>query len=172
MLGIITTSMVAGQIVSRTGRYRPVLMVGPPLLAAGFYLLTRIGVDSTQLEVTRDVVVVGLGVGLMMQTLIVAVQNSVPRRTLGVATASTQFFRTVGATAGVTVLGAIVTSRLGGQAAAASPAELANALHPIFAVGIGLAGVVLAAVLFIPHIELRQTLEDRPLQPELLEEAA
>jgi uncharacterized membrane protein YbhN (UPF0104 family) len=100
------------------------------------------------------------------------VQNSVPRRTLGVATASTQFFRTVGATAGVTVLGAIVTSRLGGQAAGASPAELASALHPIFAVGIGLAGVVLAAVLFIPHIELRQTLEDRPLQPELLEEAA
>jgi EmrB/QacA subfamily drug resistance transporter len=66
MLGIITTSMVAGQIVSRTGHYRPVLMVGPPLLAVGFYLLTRIGVDSTQLEVTRDVVVVGLGVGLMM----------------------------------------------------------------------------------------------------------
>jgi EmrB/QacA subfamily drug resistance transporter len=172
MLGIITTSMVAGQIVSRTGHYRPVLLAGPPLLATGFYLLTGIGVDSSQLDVTRDVVIVGLGVGLMMQTLIVAVQNSVPRRTLGVATASTQFFRTVGATAGVTVMGAIVTSRLGGQATGASPAELANALHPIFAVAIALAVVVLVVILFIPHIELRQTLEDRPIQPEVLEEAA
>jgi len=174
MLGIITTSMVAGQIVSRTGRYRPVLMAGPPLLAIGFYLLTGIGVNSSQLDVTRDVVIVGLGVGLMMQTLIVAVQNSVPRRTLGVATASTQFFRTVGATAGVTIMGAIVTSRLGKQTtgAGASPAEVANALHPIFVVAIGLAVVVLAAILFIPHIELRQTVEDRPLQPEVLEEAA
>jgi MFS family permease len=149
-----------------------VLIAGPPVLAAGFYLLTRIGVDSSQLDVTRDVVIVGLGVGLMMQTLIVAVQNSAPRRTMGIATASIQFFRTVGATAGVTVMGAIVTSRLGGAAAGASPAELADALHPIFVVGIVLAAVVLGAVLFIPHIELRQTLEERPLQAELLEEAA
>jgi EmrB/QacA subfamily drug resistance transporter len=172
MLGIITTSMVSGQIVSRTGRYRPVLMAGPPILAAGFYLLTRIGVDSSQIDVTRDVVIVGLGVGLMMQTLIVAVQNSTPRRTMGVATASIQFFRTVGATAGVTVMGAIVTSRLGGAAESASPAALATALHPIFVVGIALAAVVLAAVLFIPHIELKHTLEERPLQTEVLEEAA
>jgi hypothetical protein len=69
-------------------------------------------------------------------------------------------------------MGAIVTSRLGGQATGASPAELANALHPIFAVAIALAVVVLVAILFIPHIELRQTLEDRPIQPEVLEEAA
>jgi EmrB/QacA subfamily drug resistance transporter len=172
MLGIITTSMLAGQIVSRTGRYRPVLIAGPPILATGFFLLTRIGVDSSQLEVTRDVVIVGLGVGLMMQTLIVAVQNSVPRRTLGVATASTQFFRTVGATVGVTVLGSVVTSRLGGNAVGASPADLSAALHPIFAVGIALAAVVLGAVLFVPHIELKHTLEERPLQAELLEEAA
>jgi EmrB/QacA subfamily drug resistance transporter len=172
MLGIITTSIVAGQIVSRTGRYRPVLLAGPPVLATGFFLLTGVGVHSSQLDVTRDVVIVGMGVGLMMQTLIVAVQNSVPRRTLGVATASTQFFRTVGATTGVTVMGAIVTSRLGGEASEASPAALAAALHPIFAIGILLAGVVLAAVLFVPHIELRQTLEERSRQPELLEEAA
>jgi EmrB/QacA subfamily drug resistance transporter len=172
MLGIITTSVAAGQIVSRTGRYRPVLLAGPPVLATGFFLLTGIGVHSSQLDVTRDVVIVGMGVGLMMQTLIVAVQNSVPRRTLGIATASTQFFRTVGATAGVTVMGAIVTSRLGGEASEADPAALASALHPIFAVGIVLAGVVLAAVLFVPHIELRQTLEERARQPELLEEGA
>jgi EmrB/QacA subfamily drug resistance transporter len=73
MLGIILTSIAAGQLVSRTGRYRPVLIAGPPLLAAGFFLLSRLGVDSTRLVVTRDVVIVGLGIGLMMQTLTVAV---------------------------------------------------------------------------------------------------
>jgi EmrB/QacA subfamily drug resistance transporter len=172
MLGIITTSMLAGQFVSRTGHYRPVLLSGPPLLALGFFLLTRIGVHSTQLGVTRDVVIVGLGIGLMMQTLTVAVQNSVSRRSLGVATASTQFFRTVGAMTGVTVMGALVTSRLGSDAAGASPSELAAALHPVFAIAVALAGVVLVAVLFVPHIDLKQTFEERAPKPDLLEEAA
>jgi EmrB/QacA subfamily drug resistance transporter len=172
MLGIITTSMVAGQLVSRTGHYRPVLLAGPPLLATGFFLLAGLGVHSSQLDVTRDVVIVGLGVGLMMQTLTVAVQNSVSRRVIGVATASTQFFRTVGATAGVTVMGAIVTMRLGGNPAGASPARLAGALHPVFVIALGLAAIVFIAVLFVPHIELRQTMEEKVKQPEILEEAA
>jgi MFS family permease len=169
---MITTSILAGQIVSRTGHYRPVLMAGPPLLATGFFLLAQLGAHSTQLEVTRDVVIVGLGIGLMMQTLTVAVQNSVKRRNLGIATASTQFFRTVGATAGVSVLGAIVTSRLGGAAVAVSPAQLAAAIHPVFVIATALTVLILAAVLFVPHIELKQTLEERLPQPELLEEAA
>jgi EmrB/QacA subfamily drug resistance transporter len=172
MLGIITTSMVAGQLVSRTGHYRPVLVVGPPLLAFGFFLLAGLGVDSSRLEVTRDVVIVGLGIGLMMQTLTVAVQNSVSRRALGVATASTQFFRTVGAMAGVSVMGAIVTSRLGGNAVGATPAALSAALHPVFVIAIGLAAVVFVAVLFVPHIDLKQTLEEKARRPEILEEAA
>jgi EmrB/QacA subfamily drug resistance transporter len=172
LLGIVTTSMVAGQLVSRTGHYRPVLIAGPPLLATGFFLLAGLGVHSSQLDVTRDVVLVGLGIGLMMQTLTVAVQNAVSRRAIGVATASTQFFRTVGATAGVTVMGAIVTSRLGGNAAGASPAKLAAALHPIFVIAIGLAAIVFIAILFVPHIELRQTMEEKVKQPEILEEAA
>jgi hypothetical protein len=122
--------------------------------------------------VTRNVVIVGLGIGLMMQTLTVAVQNSVKRGALGVATASTQFFRTVGAMTGVTVMGAIVTSRLGGNAAGANPAELAAALHPVFVIPIGLAAVILAAVLFVPHIDLKQTFEEKVRRPEILEEAA
>ena len=172
MLGIIATSMAAGQLVSRTGRYRPVLITGPPLLALGFFLLARLGVHSSQLEVTRDVVIVGLGIGLMMQTLTVAVQNSVSRRALGVATASTQFFRTVGAMAGVSVMGAIVTARLGGNAAGATPAALSAALHPVFVIAIGLAAIVFVAVLFVPHIDLKQTLEEKARRPEILEEAA
>jgi EmrB/QacA subfamily drug resistance transporter len=173
MLGIITTSIIAGQLVSRTGHYRPVLLAGPPLLALGFFLLSGIGLDTSRLAVTRDVVIVGLGIGLMMQTLTVAVQNSVSRRAIGVATASTQFFRAVGAMAGVAVMGTIVTSRLGGQATGrVDPAALAAAIHPIFVISIALAAVALVAVLFVPHIDLKHTLEEKAKQPEILEEAA
>jgi len=124
--------------------------------------------------VTRDVVIVGFGVGLMMQTLTVGVQNSVGRRRIGVATASVQFFRTVGAMTGVSVMGAIVTARLGGAVASGrvDPGILASALHPVFILAIGLAAVAFAAVLFVPHIELRQTLEEVPANPELVQEAA
>jgi hypothetical protein len=84
-----------------------------------------------------------------------------------------QFFRTIGAMAGVSVMGAIVTARLGGEVTGhVTPASLATALHPIFLLAIGLAAIALAAVLFVPHIELRQTLEDAPKKPELLQEAA
>jgi EmrB/QacA subfamily drug resistance transporter len=172
MLGIIATSILAGQLVSRTGHYRPVLLGGPPLLATGFLLLAGLDVHATQLDLTRDVVIVGFGIGLMMQTLTVAVQNSVRRRNLGIATASTQFFRTVGAMVGVTAMGAIVTSQLGGNAAAASPAQLATAIHPVFVIAGALSAVVLAAVLFVPHIELKHTLEERLPTHEPLEEAA
>jgi MFS family permease len=173
MLGIIGTSVLAGQLVSRTGRYRPVLMAGPPFLAAGFFLLSLIGVHTSELTITRDVVIVGFGIGLMMQTLTVAVQNSVGRRRIGVATASVQFFRTIGAMTGVSVMGAVVTARLGRTVTGGvSPAALATALHPIFLIAIGLAAVALAAVLFVPHIELRQTMEEGPASPELVPEAA
>jgi EmrB/QacA subfamily drug resistance transporter len=173
MLGIILTSVVAGQIVSRTGHYRPVLLAGPPFLALGFLLLTHLGVDSSRLAVTRDIVIVGLGIGAMMQTLTVAVQNSVRPRDIGVATASQQFFRAVGAMTGVAVMGTIVTSRLGATAtAAADPARLASAIHPIFVIALGLAAVAFLAVLWVPHIELRHTMEERARNPELLEEAA
>jgi tellurite resistance protein TehA-like permease len=75
--------------------------------------------------------------------------------------------------AGVSVMGAIVTARLGGVATGqVSPAELANALHPIFFLAIALAAVALAAVFFVPHIELRKTMEEATTSPELLQEAA
>jgi Na+-driven multidrug efflux pump len=97
----------------------------------------------------------------------------VSRRAIGVATASTQFFRAVGAMAGVAVMGSIVTSRLGGRGTSGvDPAKLAAALHPVFLISIGLVAVAFVAVLFVPHIELRQTMEERVQQPELLEEAA
>ena len=74
----------------------------------------------------------------------------------------------------ISVMGAIVTARLGGSATGSgvAPEALASALHPIFLLAIGLAGVALAAVLFVPHIELRQTMDETARSPELLKEAA
>jgi MFS family permease len=173
MLGLIAASVVSGQIVSRTGRYRAVLLAGPPVMAAGLYLLMQLGVDASAGAVTRDVVIVGAGIGLVMQTFVVVVQNAVPRTQIGVATASTQFFRSIGATVGVTVMGAIVTARAGAEAADATPAELAGALHAAFFVALLLVAVAFVATLFVPHTELRHTMGDaRSASPELVEEAA
>jgi len=172
MLGWIGASVVAGQIVSRTGRFRPVLLTGPPVMAAGFWLLSQVTVGSSSGAVIRDAVIVGAGIGLMMQTFVVVVQNAVPRHSLGIATASTQFFRSIGATVGVTALGAVVTAQLGSRAATlASPERLADALHPVFLASVGLAGAAFLATLFVPHAELRRTVEERPAT-QLVEEAA
>jgi EmrB/QacA subfamily drug resistance transporter len=169
MLGVVTASVLAGQVVSRTGHYRPVLLTGPPLLALGFLLLMQLGPDSSPGAVTRDVILVGLGIGLMMQTFVVAVQNAVPRRMIGIATASTQFFRSIGATVGVTAMGAIVTAGLG--TSTPSPEQLSGGLHTAFALALVLAGAAFAATLFVPHRELRGTIEEARA-PEVLQEAA
>jgi EmrB/QacA subfamily drug resistance transporter len=169
MLGIVTASVLAGQIVSRTGHYRPVLLAGPPLMATGFLLLMDLGPASSAATVTRDVVIVGFGIGLMMQTFVVAVQNAAPRRMIGIATASTQFFRSIGATVGVTAMGAIVTARLGGGPP--TPERLTDGLHGAFALALVLAAVAFLATLFIPHKELQGTIAETR-QPDLLEEAA
>ena len=161
MLGWITASALSGQVVSRTGHYRPVLLAGPPIMATGFYLLAGMDPSATALDATRNVIIVGVGVGLLMQNFTVVVQNAVPRSLMGTATASTQFFRSIGATAGVTAMGAIMLARLGAsEASSAGPAELANALQPAFALGILLCALTFVTTLFLPHTELRATMDD------------
>lgn len=188
MLALIAASVISGQIVSRTGHYRSILLAGPLVLAGGFYLLTRLGVDSSNGEVTRDMVVVGLGLGLGMQTYVLVVQNAVPQRLMGVATSTTQFFRTVGATVGVTVMGAILTNRLHTELAERAPAgsgtaelspgsllggaelpgaaagvlreSLNAAIHPVFVIGLPLMLVAFAATLLVEHRELRTSVHE------------
>ncbi len=160
MLAWIGASMVAGQIVSRTGRSRPVLLVGPPFMAIGFALLATMGADASTIEVIRNVAILGLGVGLMMQTLVVVVQNAAPREMMGAATASAQFSRWIGSAIGVTLMGAVVASRLGSSSTGtASPAELAAALNPAFWCGLAIVGIALGAVLALPDTKLRKTFE-------------
>src|SRR5205085_2316009 len=105
MLGAVTTSFLAGQLVSRTGRYRWNVVLGPPVLALGMALLWRMNVHTTNGEAARNMVVAGVGIGSMMQVFVLSVQNAVPRARIGSATALTQFSRQMGATIGVSVMG-------------------------------------------------------------------
>src|SRR5918912_567219 len=171
MLGAVTTSFVSGQIVSRIGRYRPNTIVGPIVLGIGMLLLSRMGPSTTNGVAARNMVVAGIGLGAMMQMFVLSVQNSVPTRAMGSATALTQFSRSIGATLGVTLMGVIVNQGLPRAARGHEQlshrlpprlrADLADALHPAFLAAAAVCGVVLvASILWIREVPLRRGFED------------
>jgi predicted MFS family arabinose efflux permease len=173
LLGAVTTSFLSGQIVSRTGRYRPNTLIGPVVLGIGELLLWRMGVSTTNAEAARNMVIAGIGLGMMMQIFVLSVQNSVSRAQMGSATALTQFSRSIGATLGVTLMGVIVNQRLppsvNTQGAvihrlpAAGRVALANALHPAFLLAAVLCGLVfLISLLWVREVPLRHELEEGP----------
>ena len=172
MLGAVTTSLLTGQLVSRTGRYRWNAVLGPVVLTIGMILLWRMNVNTTNAEAARNMVVAGIGIGSMMQVFVLSVQNAVPRSHIGSATALTQFSRQMGATVGVTVMGAIVNHGLppgvGGSEGIglhrlppAARETLANALHPAFGLAAAVSAVVwLIAVLWVKEQPLRRSLDE------------
>ncbi len=173
MLGAVVTSFLSGQLVSRTGRYRWNVVLGPPVLAIGMYLLSWMNAQTTNGEAARNMVVAGIGLGSMMQVFVLSVQNAVPRRRIGAATALTQFSRQMGATIGVTVMGAIVNHGLPGKASNGAELSvvhrlpptlrvaLAHALHPAFVAATIVAVLVwLIALLGVKEVPLRESLDD------------
>jgi predicted MFS family arabinose efflux permease len=172
MLGAVTTSLLTGQLVSRTGRYRWNAVLGPLVLTFGMVLLWRMTVDTTNAEAARNMVIAGIGIGSMMQVFVLSVQNAVPRAHIGSATALTQFSRQIGATIGVTVMGAIINHGLppgvGGtddigihKLPEAAREALAAAIHPAFLVAALLsAGVWVIAVLWVKEQPLRRSLDE------------
>jgi len=111
MLGAIVTSIGAGQILARTGKYKVVVIVGFIMAAAGAYLLSRMGVSTTWKTLARDMVVMGLGLGVAMSSFTVIVQNQYPSHRLGEVTAGLQFFRSIGGTVGLAVFGTILNNQ-------------------------------------------------------------
>ncbi|MDQ2982609.1 MAG: MFS transporter [Actinomycetota bacterium] len=172
MLGAVITSALAGQWVSRTGRYRPNLIIGPIVLGFGMYLLSRMDVHTTNAQAARNMVITGIGLGVMMQVFVVSVQNSVNRAAMGTATALTQFARSIGATLGVTLMGVIVNQGLpasvkgGGfgpvhRLPPRAREALANALHPAFLSAVFLCAIVLVLVIaLVKEVPLRSGFED------------
>jgi EmrB/QacA subfamily drug resistance transporter len=110
--GMLLTFILSGQLVTRTGRYKIFPIVGSAVLTVGFLLLSRMGVTTSLAVTSLYMVVVGLGVGLVMQVLVVAVQNSVPYEQLGTATSTATFFRTIGGAFGVSGLQTVFNNRL------------------------------------------------------------
>ena len=128
MLGFIVMGIVTGLLITRTGVYKPFMAVGVVVLGVGTWLLTRLTWESTQTQLTLAMVVLGLGIGMAMQQYTLVVQNAVERSDLGVATASSQFFRNVGSTVGIAVFGTVLTSGLGGAVARHLPAGAAASM--------------------------------------------
>ena len=172
-LGAVCTSILTGQLVSRTGRYRWNAVFGPVVLTIGMLLLWRMNTSTTNGEAARNMVIAGIGIGSMMQVFVLSVQNAVPRSRIGSATALTQFGRQMGATLGVTIIGVIVNHGLpagvgaGAQGSAIhrlSPAlrqGLASALRPAFLTAAAIAALVwIVAVVFVKEQTLRRTLDD------------
>jgi EmrB/QacA subfamily drug resistance transporter len=112
MIGLVGASMVAGQVVTRTGRYRFFPIVGMAVASVGMLLLASLGTDSSRLESTAYMAVLGIGLGMVMQIMVLASQNEADAGDLGVATSTINFFRSVGGSVGVAVFGSLVASRL------------------------------------------------------------
>ena len=172
MFGAVATGLLTGQLISRTGRYRWNAIFGPLVLTVGMVLLWRMNVHTTNGQAARNMVIAGIGVGSMMQVFVLSVQNAVPRAHIGSATALTQFARQMGATIGVTVIGAIVNhglpAGLGGSQGVglhklpqAAREGLAAAIHPAFLVTAFVAfGVWLIALIWVKEQPLRRTLDE------------
>jgi EmrB/QacA subfamily drug resistance transporter len=115
VLGLLLASTVSGQIVSRTGRWKVFPVAGTGVTTLGLLLLHQLDEHSSTAELSGFFFVFGLGLGLVMQVLVLIVQNAVPYQDLGVATSGATFFRSIGASFGVAVLGTIFANRLGEQ---------------------------------------------------------
>jgi len=181
MAGVLITSIGSGQLISRYGRYRVFPIVGTAIMTVGLVLLSRLAVDTTTFVAGLFMLVLGLGLGLVMQVLVLAAQNAVDYEHLGVATSGSTLFRQVGGSIGVAAFGAIFAnqfaSNLAGQLppgtqlpAAADPASiqqlppaihelyvnaLTDALQPVFLAAAGVALLAFALTWFLVEVPLR-----------------
>ncbi|MCW5713505.1 MAG: MFS transporter [Bauldia sp.] len=178
MLGLLVASIGSGVLISRIGRYKIFPVIGSALMVVALGLMTQLGVDTPQWNVILDMVILGLGLGLIMQVLILAAQNSVDPKDVGVATAGSTLFRQIGGSIGLSVFGALFATRLAEGFAANLPegaipdgafsptmlgelppeiipsvlASFVNALQVVF-----LVAAVIGVLAFILSLMLRET---------------
>ncbi|WP_433270329.1 MDR family MFS transporter [Micromonospora vinacea] len=115
MAGVLGSSIVAGRLITKSGKIKPYIVAGSILLVAGFALLGTIDHETSLVLVGAAMFIVGVGVGMTMQNLVLAVQNTVSLKDIGAASSSVAFFRSLGGTIGVSVLGAVLARRVGDQ---------------------------------------------------------
>ncbi len=186
MAGLLVMSIGSGQIISKTGKYRFFPIMGSALMTVGLYLLHLMGVHTSTFLDAVYMLVLGLGIGGVMQVLVIIVQNGVPHSELGVATSGATFFRSIGGSFGTAIFGAIFSNVLVGNlashlhgvrlpsgfsAADATPALLkhlpaavhagfvagyAESIQTVFIVAVPIAALAFLATWLIPQVELKQ----------------
>jgi EmrB/QacA subfamily drug resistance transporter len=181
VVGIFSTSISSGQIMSRTGRYRPFPILGAATVTVAMLLLSRLNVGTPYWQAALVMWLLGAGLGFTMQVMVTVVQNSVSRKHMGTATSSVMFFRSMGGAFGAALFGAIMTSRLTHYLPAAATSStggnIANnvqkiqslhgpehtvivtafnsALSDVFMVAVPIVLVALAVSFFLPEKPLR-----------------
>ncbi|WP_225233083.1 MFS transporter [Klenkia terrae] len=190
IFGLLVSSTVAGQLITRTAVWKRYLVVGAALMTLGFGALATISADTSIVLIGVYMLVMGAGVGMLMQNLVLAAQNDVPAAQLGSATSVLSFFRSLGGTIGVSVLGAVLAARVAsdlgalgggsgsGEAAVPDvstlPAEVrtlvqdayGNATAELFLIATPLAALALIVVLFIKEKALKTTTGAQRLEEE------
>jgi EmrB/QacA subfamily drug resistance transporter len=147
MVGLLVTSIASGQLISRIGQYKYFPVVGTAVMTGGLFMLSRLGAATSYGYAAVGMLVLGLGLGMVLQVLVIAVQNAVDYKDLGTATSGATFFRSIGASFGVAVFGAIFSNQLTGNirhylgnvalpahftgTAGLSPSELARLPTPV-----------------------------------------
>ena len=130
MIVNIVSSIVGGQVISKTGRYKLVGLFGLSVMTVGLFLLSGMGPDTDYLVVVRNMVIVGLGMGPAMPVFTLAAQNAVKMSQLGVVTSLTQFARSIGATIGVAIFGSLLTNRFAPAFQAALSPDVRTVVPP------------------------------------------
>jgi EmrB/QacA subfamily drug resistance transporter len=129
MLGMLTTSIGSGQIVTRTGIYKPMPIIGSFLVVIGMWLLSHLGLHTSHLTMSVYVLVLGAGMGMVMQIMVLATQNALPGDSIGTGTAAVTFFRSLGGAFGTSLFGAIFIAGLSHWIPALVPGAAAANIH-------------------------------------------
>jgi len=186
MAGLLIVSIGSGQIISKTGKYRFWPIAGTAMMTLGLYLLSLMGVHTPSLLDSLYMLVLGMGIGGVMQVLVIIVQNAVPHGELGVATSGATFFRSIGGSFGTAIFGAIFSNVLVGNlaknlhgvhlpagfsSADATPALLshlpaavhlgfvtgyAESIQTVFMVAVPIAALAFLGTWLIPQVELKK----------------
>jgi hypothetical protein len=161
MGGLLITSIGSGQVIARTGRYKAFPIVGTAVSGVGLYLLSSLDETTGSGVAAVHMLILGLGLGMVMQVLVLAVQNAVPYDMLGVATSGATLFRSIGGSLGTAVLGAIFSGRLKAELAGGDPQVRAftDALHIVFLVATCVMAVAFLLAWLIPEQPLRKTVD-------------
>jgi hypothetical protein len=178
-------------VITRWGKYRPFPIAGTAVMSVGLFLLSRLEADTPTWQVLGAGIVLGLGLGMVFQVLVLAVQNAVDPRNMGVATSGSTLFRQIGGSVGVSIFGAIFSNRLHVELASRLPANarlpnaddpaairalppaarslfeqaFAAALHPVFLAAAGVSALAFVLAWLIPGLPLRDTVAEVPTVP-------